>query len=125
MIVGNPRDSFWPKALANFPSSAGPFMNTFVGLPNGALSEEPPATDLLGLLGVNRVKSPSGVKSPSVAEVRDRLFPSVIAASVDDRSFRFTALEALPFACLGPEFEHDETGLTKGISVHLKFGHGK
>ena len=53
LIVGNPRDSFWPEALANFPSSAGPFMNTFVGLPNGALSEKPPATDLLEICSVS------------------------------------------------------------------------
>ena len=89
-MVGNPRDSFWPEAIAGFPSAAGLFLSVFLGLPADALSAEPPAGDLLGLLGVKVAKTPAAVV------LRDRLFASVIAAIVDDRSFRFVAIEWLP-----------------------------
>ena len=32
------------------------------------------------------------------------LFPSILAATVDDRSFRVISVEALPIGCLGGEF---------------------
>ena len=119
LIVGNPRDSFWSEAIADFPSKAGPFLSMFLGLPAGALTAEPQATDLLGLLGVKRAKA------PTAGEILDQLYPSVIAAIVDDRSFRFIAIEALPFAFLGPELKYDEKGPSKEIDIDFKFRPGK
>jgi hypothetical protein len=58
-------------------------------------------------------------------ELRARLFPSVIAAIVDDRNFRLIALEALPFAFLEPEITHTENGLKKTIEIDVKFHPGK
>ena len=118
LMVGNPRDSLWPYAIANFPSKAGPFMSNFFGLPIGDLSAKP-GSDLLGLLGVERGRT------PTADEISAHLFPSVIAASVDDRSFRFIALEALPFSFLGPEIEYREVGHSKKVDINIKFRPGK
>jgi hypothetical protein len=125
LIVGNPRDSFWPQAIASFPAEAAPFVRNSIGLPVGELAEDAPATDLLGLLGVpqhqiSKLRADRS-KLPTADELRTRIFPSVIAATVDERSFRVIALEALPFAFLGPEIKSDQAGLGHAISVGLKF----
>ena len=131
LIVGNPRDSVWPQAIANFPTKASPFVRMFFGLPLGVLPEEgdAPAGDLLGLLGVPQaegIKLRAGLaKMPTADELRARLFPSVIAAIVDDRNFRLIALEALPFACVGPEVSFSENGHTKTVEIEVKFHPGK
>ncbi len=119
LVVGNPRDSFWPEAIASSPTTAGPFLNMFLGLPVAELPADAQDSDLLGLLGVKRTQA------PVASELRDRLFPSVIAATVDDRSFRVIALEALPFAFLGPEIAADKTGSSKTLTIDLKFRPGK
>jgi hypothetical protein len=131
LIVGNPRDSVWPAVIAGFPAKASPFVQMFFGLPLGALpdEEEAPASDLLGLLGVPRPQSikrrADHSKLPTADELRARLFPSVIAAIVDDRNFRLIALEAVPFACLGPEVTFSENGRTKTVEIDVKFHPGK
>jgi hypothetical protein len=37
---------------------------------------------------------------PKADQIRELLFPSVLATTVDDRGIRFLGREALPFACL-------------------------
>ena len=95
LIVGNPRDSFWPEAMRGLPEHSRA-AHPKVRRPSGRwASAKRRATDLLGLLGVKRGKS------PTAEDIRSCLFPSVIAGIVDDRTFRVIALEAMPFAFLG------------------------
>ncbi len=126
LIVGNPRDSVWPEAIASFPTKASPFARMFVGLPPGNLPDEPPAADLLGLLGVPARPATQlqggTAKLPAPEELRARIFPSVIAASVDEHNFRFIVLEALPFALVGPEVTFGEK---MNVDIGFKFRPGK
>lgn len=129
LTVGNPRDSFWPEAIASFPTKASPFARMFIGLPPGNSPEEPPAADLLGLLGVPArpaIQLHGGAaKLPAPEELRAHIFPSVIAATVDDRNFRFIVIEALPFAFLGPEVTFGENGFKKNVDISIKFRPGR
>ena len=119
LIAGNPRDSFWPDAISRFPGTAEPFLRRFIGLPIDGPTDEVPATDLLGLLGVKRGRV------PTADELRSHLFPSLIAGIVDDRTFRLIALEALPLAFLGAEIKFSDGGPNKEIAVEVKFHPGK
>jgi hypothetical protein len=63
------------------------------------------ASDFLTLFGVPgrgsfRVRiDPARIPKPEA--LRSQLFPSVLAAAVDDRGIRFIGREAFPFACAG------------------------
>ncbi len=123
--VGNPRDSFWPEVIASFPDKAEPALQRFSGLNVPSTDEvEPP--DLLTILGVpKRARSGvrnTGAKAPRADVVRAYLYPSVVAATIDNHSFRFLSLEALPLACVGLEAKYDARG---SLSIELKFGCGK
>ena len=121
LLIGNPRDSFWPEVISSFPRTAEPLLREFIGVPPegpGPIAEVP-ATDLLGLLGVK------GSRTPAADELRSHLFPSVVAATVDDRNFRIIALEAMPFAFVGAEIKRSESGSTKTMTIDVKFGPGK
>ena len=102
LAVGDHRDSPWPDALAHFPSTVQ-VLSAFLGIdsdPGGAGT-----TEMLAVLGIPR---PGGfrvriaaARIPSADQIRPYLFPSVLAATVDDRGFRIIMREALPLACFG------------------------
>jgi hypothetical protein len=128
LSVGNTRDSFWPKAIASLPDTAEPFLCQFVGLPLPDAQEEA-APDLLALLGVPK-RSRSGIridraKTPTADELGAHLFPSIVAATVDERSFRFLSVEAFPFACVGLEARYGNGGLAPNLTIDVKFRSGK
>jgi hypothetical protein len=119
LSVGNPRDSSWPEAIVNLPSTAGPFVEKFLHVD---LDVDPPAArapDLLDALGVPKNVA---VASPRVEEIRALIHPSVLAASVEERSFRVISLEALPLACLWFDSHFEPRG---NMDIKLKFGPGK
>jgi hypothetical protein len=68
-------------------------------------TDSPVVASLLGAIGVPppgafRVRiDPASI--PKAEQLRPFLFPSVLAATVDDRGFRLIGREAFPFACLG------------------------
>jgi hypothetical protein len=102
LAVGDHRDSAWPDAIAHLPSTVQT-LNTFLGFDTGA--DAPAAGELLAALGIPR---PGGFrvridpsKIPKADQLRPYLFPSVLAAAVDDQGFRLIAREALPLACFG------------------------
>ncbi len=124
--VGNPRDSCWPEAIASFTETAEPFLRKFVGLDGAAVHEVAPPTDLLTALGIPK-RAGSGVrieraKMPKADEIRAHLFPSVVAATVDEHDFRFLSLEAVPFACVGLEVKFEIGGKVTFVG---KNGSGK
>jgi hypothetical protein len=121
LLIGNPRDSFWPEVITSFPRTAEPLLREFIGLPaEGPAGEvEVRATDLLGLPGV---KAP---RTPAASELRSHLFPSVIGAVVNDRTFRIIALEAMPLAFVGAQIKTGGDGPDKAMSINVKFGPGK
>jgi hypothetical protein len=114
LSVGNPRDSSWPEAIVNLPSTAGSFLEKFLHVD---LAAERPK-DLLDALGV-----PRSVASPEsrAGELRSLIHPSVVAALVEERSVRIVSLEALPLACLWFEAHFEPKG---NMDVKLKFGPG-
>ena len=102
--VGNPNDSSWPDVLSNLPAMVQ-FLGNF--LDSGDAPAEDPSQLARLILGVPR---PGGfrvrvdrTKMVDARAIRDRLFPSVLAASVDARGLRIIAREAFPFACSGAD----------------------
>ncbi len=75
LFVGNPRDSFWPETIANLPKTFAPYLG--------------------------KVKSAQTFKVPRAQALRALLFPSILAAVIDDRGLRVISLEALPIGCFG------------------------
>ena len=109
LSVGNPRDSFWPEMVANFPQTAAPFLNKFIGFPVIPEADAPPAPDALDVLGIPRVAG-QGPRPPRADELRPLIQPSILAATVEDRSFRVISLESLPLGCFGLEAHYDPQG---------------
>jgi hypothetical protein len=81
--VGNPRDSFWPDAIGNFPELLAPLKG-----------------NREWIKPVSPEEAARAFKVPKVDDLRALLFPSVLAAIVDDHNFRVISLEALPIGCL-------------------------
>ena len=109
LCVGDPAEGTWAATIPSLPVIA----QTVSGLLGAAGAGSP--ADLLGLVGVPkaggfRVRiAPS--KVPKWDDLRGHLFPSLLAASVDDRGVRVVAREAFPLAPLG-----DEDSLDTSIS---------
>ena len=120
LSVGNPRDSTWPEAIANFPGTAGSFLTKFVGLDLGGDSPANRPPDPLDVLGVPR----NAAGSPRADELRALIHPSVLAATVDDRNFRIIGLEALPLACLWVEASSRPGRGIQPMQIQVKFGPG-
>ena len=103
LIVGNPRDSIWPGAVAAPPGAASRALARLVGDDPDAVAPAP-GGGLLAGLGVapaaRPVVGPDG-KPRDADALRALIFPSVVAGGADDRGFRIVALEALPLGCLG------------------------
>ena len=120
LSVGNPRDSSWPEAIVNLPSTAGPFVEKFLHVDLGIDPPAARAPDLLDALGVP--KNVAGRSSPRVEELRALIHPSVVAVSVEERLVRVISLEALPLACLGFEAHFEPQG---NMDVKQKYGPGR
>ena len=102
LSVGDSRDSAVPETISQLPSIVQLLMTWLGGM------EDPNAgagSDFLTLLGIPgpgsfRVRiDPARIPRPEA--LRSHLFPSVLAAAVDDRGIRFIGREAFPFACAG------------------------
>jgi hypothetical protein len=131
LCVGNPRDSSWPVTIANIPAYAQ-FLGNYVDHSMADAAATSPGSELLGLLGVPR---PGGfrlridrAKTPNADDLRAALFPSVLAATVDDRGLRIVLREAFPFACFGAESNYKinvgNKGRNENLKVSVKFGPG-
>jgi hypothetical protein len=125
LAVGDHRDSAWPDTIAHLPGTAQTLI-TFLGLDTGA--DAPAAGELLAALGIPRPRGfrvridPS--KIPKADQLRPYLFPSVLAAAVDDQGFRLIAREALPLACFGSKVAVKSTRAWtkgKGFDQKIKF----
>jgi hypothetical protein len=128
LVVGDHRGSAWPDALAQLPATVQSWSAMLGGF---AQADAEPSAGLLGVLGVPgpgvlRLRlSPAQI--PTAEQLRPYLFPSVLAATADDRGFRLISREALPLACFG-----NSTGLkssklrttTRGIDQKLKLRFG-
>lgn len=102
--VGNPHDSSWPEMLAGFPTIVQ-FLGNLADY--GADGGDDGLKEVRLVLGIPR---PGGfrlrldrAKGIDAQAIQSRLFPSVLAASVDARGLRIIAREALPFACSGAD----------------------
>ena len=85
-LGGQPARFLLARGDRKFPDQGFAVRRMFIGLPPGNSPEEPPAADLLGLLGVparpaTQLKGDT-TKLPAQEELRARIFPSVIAATV-------------------------------------------
>jgi hypothetical protein len=114
LSVGNSRDSAWPEALASFRQSAPIFLGKFLRFDQPAAQP-----DLLEVLGVPKAARAGLARAD---ELRALIHPSVLAASVEDRSFRVLWLEALPLGCLGLETEWSPQG---AMNINVKFAPGR
>jgi hypothetical protein len=100
LIVGDHRDSAWPGLIADLPSNVQTLSAMLGGV---AELDSSPEAGLLGVLGIPRPGSfrlridPALI--PKADQLRPYLFPSVLAATADDRGFRLICREALPLAC--------------------------
>ncbi len=104
--VGDPGGGSWTAMIPALPV----VVQTLFGLFDADL-----ASNVLGLVGVPR---PGGfrvriapAKVPRWDDLKVHLFPSVLAASVDDRGLRVVVREAFPFAPWG-----DESSLDTSVS---------
>ncbi|MDG3007349.1 hypothetical protein [Paludisphaera mucosa] len=116
LIVGAPRDSPWPDLIADLSDACGDFSTTLDGILQMADPAGVGNSGLLTLLGTREPSAPA--PSPKADDLRRLLFPSVLAATIDDRGLRITSLEALPFACLPVTYETEGTG----PAMTMKFG---
>ncbi len=118
LCVGNPRDSAWPEAVARLPGTAGPFLGKFfhVDLGEQAPADRPPG--LLDVLGVPKAGVGKGPAPPRADELRRLIDPGVLAATVEERSFRVIGLESLPLSCVGLGVHFEPSGAGK---VDIKF----
>jgi hypothetical protein len=127
--VGNTRDSRWPEGIANFPETAEPFLLSFMGLSPLVAEEAADTPDLLAILGVPLLARSTAqaerTKLPRADDIRAHLFPSVIAATVDERNFRVLALEAVPFACVGIEAKFEREGRGTTLNFGFNFAAGR
>ena len=127
--VGTIRDSCWPGAIASYPETAEPFVCQFCGLDVRDAQDAAPSPDLFSLLGIPK-RGGSALRTPranvpKANEIEALLFPSVLAATVDERSFRFLSLEALPFTCVWLEAKYEPPGFGQKMTIEFKFGSGK
>jgi hypothetical protein len=104
LSVGNPRDSFWPETIASLPELVAPYLGKLEAInPAG----EPP--------------TPRSLKVPKADALKALLFPSVLAAIVEDRGLRVITLEALPIGCLRTESKREFTVSGQSINVEFQF----
>jgi hypothetical protein len=100
--VGDDRDSGAPEFIAGLPGSV---QLLSMGLGDLDHADAGMSADLLSLVGIPRAGGfrlrIDPVKIPSAQELQSYLFPSVLAASIDDAGLRLIAREAFPFACAG------------------------
>ena len=131
LIVGNPRDSSWPDAIAGLPAIVQ-YLGNFVDPSLAEDAAASPGSAFLVMLGVPR---PGGfrlridrAKTPRAEDLRAVLFPSVLAMTVDDRGLRVVLREAFPLACFGTEsnlkMKAGNAGLGEKLKVDVKFGPG-
>ena len=99
LVISDSRDSWLPDAIAHLPRTVQSLSNL---VSVGFASETSPADFLLAGLGLPR---PGGFRVridpalvPRAGDVRPYLFPSLCAATVDDRGLRIIIREALPLA---------------------------
>jgi hypothetical protein len=131
LVVGNPLDSSWPDAIAGLPAIVQ-YLGNFVDSSVAENAVASPGSEFLVMLGVPR---PGGfrlridrAKTPRADDLRAALFPSVLAATVDDRGLRVVLREAFPLACFGTEsnlkMKAGNQGLNEKLKVDVKFGPG-
>jgi hypothetical protein len=102
LCVGDHRDSAVPELIASLP---GLVQLLSAGLSDLDHPDAGMSADLLSLVGIPRAGGfrlridPDRI--PKARELESHLFPSVLAAGVDDAGLRFIAREAFPFACAG------------------------
>jgi hypothetical protein len=102
LIVGDHRESAWPDALARLPA-----MVQSLSAMLGGFAGADPSTPA-GLLSVFGIPGPGAfrlridpARIPKAEQLRPYLFPSVLAATVDERGWRLISREAFPLACFG------------------------
>ncbi len=129
LAVGNPRDSSWPEVISALHKSPVSTLGAVLGFDLGNAPADAPGSDFLGLLGVRKptnsspeTRRPQGVKAKHLSSL---IFPSILAATVDDRGVRVISLEAIPLACIGIGFEKTFSGLTRTINMSVKFTPGE
>ncbi|MGC8639800.1 MAG: hypothetical protein ACP5XB_08005 [Isosphaeraceae bacterium] len=103
LSVGDPGNSDWPAGLEHLPSNLQMLANLVLASMDD--DKAPGGSALLALAGI---PAPGGLRFridpaqiPRADQVRKHLFPSVLAATVDDHGFRLISREAFPFACVG------------------------
>jgi hypothetical protein len=102
LAVVDDRDSPLPEEIAGLPAHAQ-YYASIAGLevqPDGGAS-----SSVLSILGIPRpggfrVRVPRS-KVPTIEQLRAHVFPSVVAATADDRGLRVFTREALPFLGVG------------------------
>lgn len=120
--VGNPRNSVFPGLIRNLPELVQ-IVGTMQEI--GELPNPNPGSELCALLNLPR---PGGfrmrfdeTKRPRTADVEGRMFPSVLAATVDARGLRVIARQSLPLDNLGTgNIIH--YSLSKNIGQDAKLG---
>ncbi len=129
--IGNPSDSSWPETLAGFPAIVQYLGNLADYATQGGGDG---TSEVRALLGIPR---PGGFrlridrsKLADSADIQARLFPSVLAASVDDRGLRILSREALPFGCFGTDTDFKiklGSGMNWGdaLKFSVRYGPGK
>jgi hypothetical protein len=102
LAVGDHRESPWPDLIEHLPGHIQ-YMAAMLGDSGDANATA--GGELLAVLGIPR---PGGfrvrfdpARIPKAEQLRGYLFPSVLAASVDDGGLRLISREAFPLACLG------------------------
>lgn len=102
LSVGDHRDSVVPETIAQLPSLVQLLATTFGGFVDADAAMAPDLLTLFGVPGRGSFRlriEPARIPRPR--DLQAHLFPSVLAAAVDDRGIRFIARDAFPFACTG------------------------
>ena len=129
LSIGDSRDSVVPDTIAQLPSIVQLLSHWPGGLRRCPTRR---CRRTSSPCSASRGQGASGVRIdpariPRAEDLRSHLFPSVLAAAVDDRGIRFISREAFPFACVGNR-TYVKSSLkwsgSKGLKRDLKLGLG-
>ena len=128
-LVGNPRDSFWPKRLHKFPDHGIAVRTNVHRTAPRQLAGAPPADDLLGLLGVPARPATQlqggTAKLPAPEELRATHLPQRDRRHSRRSQFQVYLARGATVRFSGPEVTFSENGFKKSVDISLKFRPGK